>query len=80
MTVGPARFVRRVVAAGGRARYARELTAVLIAKACALLLIWHVWFADGANGARHVDVAARIVPNTAPALPATPASERHAGP
>ena len=77
MRVGPARFVRRVFAAGGRHRYARELTLVLIVKAGALLLIWHVWFADGAHGARRDDVAARIVPV---AVPAAPTSQRHAGP
>jgi len=78
MTVGPARFVRRVVAEGGRHRYARELALVLIAKVCALLVIWHVWFAEGASDARgHVDTAARIAPVAAPAAP-TPL--RHAGP
>jgi len=78
MTVGPARFVRRVVAAGERHRYARELALVLIAKVCALLVIWHVWFADGASGAPgRVDTAARIAPVPAPAAPGP---LRHAGP
>ena len=77
MTVGPARFVRRIVAAGGRHRYARDLALVLIAKVCALFLIWHVWFADGASVARPIDTAARIVPLPAPAAPA---ALRHAGP
>ena len=51
---------------------------MLIAKVCALLVIWHVWFAEGASDARgHVDTAARIAPVAAPAAP-TPL--RHAGP
>ena len=77
MTIGPARVVRRIAAGGGRQRYARELAAVLVVKACALLLIWQVWFADAPRDARREDVAARIVPATAP--PAT-ANERHARP
>ena len=78
MTIGLAGLPRRAAAGGTGPRYARELVAVLVVKACALFVIWYLWFADAApRDARPEATAAHIVPPAA-----SPPSEiaRHARP
>jgi len=78
MTIGLAGLPRRAAPGDTGPRYARELVAVLVVKACALLVIWYMWFADAVpRDARPEATAAHIVP---PAATPPPETARHARP